>query len=111
MEALQEVTVWPSGSAVNHVYLLDGNSMLAYVRNGTLEPFWFRKPITISRSGRRFARLDVNPFDVALVEADPNIKQVQGSKGSVYTVNLELGTCTCQGYTFRGTCKHVKELA
>jgi hypothetical protein len=111
MEALQEVTVWPSGSAVNHVYLLDGNSMLAYVRNGTLEPFWFRKPITISRSGRRFVRLDVNPFDVGSVAQDPDVQQVAGSNGSVYTVNHRMKTCTCQGYTFRGTCKHVRELA
>jgi hypothetical protein len=106
MEALQEVTVWPSGSAVNHVYLLDGNSMLAYVRNGTLEPFWFGKPITISRSGRRFVRLEVNPFDVAAIPKDPDVQEVLGSKGSIYTVNVRLRTCTCPGYTFRGACKH-----
>jgi hypothetical protein len=65
----------------------------------------------ISRSGRRFTRLDVNPFDVSDVKKDPDVIEVMGSKGSIYTVNLELGTCTCQGYTFRGTCKHVKERA
>ena len=111
MEAVQEVTDWREGSAANHVYLLEGNTMLAYVRKGTSTPFWFSKPITISRTGRRFRPLDENPFDVGSVEPNPNIQQVQGSKGSIYTVNLELGTCTCQGYTFRGTCKHVKELA
>ena len=111
MDAVQEDTAWREGSAMNHVYLLEGNTMLAYVRKGTSTPFWFSKPITISRTGRRFRPLDENPFDVGSVEPNPNIQQVQGSKGSIYTVNLELGTCTCQGYTFRGTCKHVKELA
>lgn len=106
MEALQEVTVWREGSAVNHVYLLDGTSMLAYVRHGTSTPFWFSKPITISRSGRKFRRLDVNPFDVANVKRDPDVREVLGSKGSVYTVNLALKTCTCPGYSFRGACKH-----
>ena len=39
-----------------------------------------------------------------------NIKEVEGSKGAKYIVNLDDNTCTCPGYTFRGACKHVKEL-
>ena len=107
MEALQEVTEWQSGSAVNHAYLLDGNTMLAYVRKGTSTPFWFSKPIMISRTGRRFVRLDVNPFDVGSVAQDPDVVQVSGSKGSIYTVNTRLNSCTCPGYQFRGRCKHI----
>ena len=107
MEALQEVTEWQSGSAVNHAYLLDGNAMLAYVRKGTSTPFWFSKPITISRTGRRFVRLEENPFDVGSVAQDPDVVQVSGSKGSIYTVNTRLNSCTCPGYQFRGRCKHI----
>lgn len=106
MEAVQEVTAWAEGAAANHVYLLDGNTMWAYVRQGTSQPFWFKKPITISRSGRKFVRLADNPFDVGSVQADPDVRLVAGSKGNVYTVNTRLNTCTCPGYTFRGTCKH-----
>lgn len=37
---------------------------------------------------------------------------VQGSAGKTYTVTLGQTTnCTCPGFTFRGDCKHVKELA
>ena len=37
---------------------------------------------------------------------------VQGSKGNTYIVTKENGkaTCTCPGYGFRKTCKHVQEL-
>jgi len=36
---------------------------------------------------------------------------VAGSKGSVYTVVVEAGkaSCTCSGFQFRRTCKHIKE--
>jgi hypothetical protein len=106
MEALQEVTAWREGVAANHVYLLEGNTMWAYVPAGTSKPFWFKKPIAISRTGRKFVRLDDNPFDVAAIQADPDVQEVAGSKGSIYTVNTRLRTCTCPGYTFRGACKH-----
>jgi hypothetical protein len=37
---------------------------------------------------------------------------VQGSKGNTYIVTKENGkaTCTCPGYGFRKTCKHVQEV-
>lgn len=37
---------------------------------------------------------------------------VQGSKGQTYIVTKENGkaTCTCPGYGFRKTCKHVQEV-
>ena len=37
---------------------------------------------------------------------------VQGSKGAEYRVTLGANSsCTCPGFTFRGDCKHIKELA
>jgi len=38
---------------------------------------------------------------------------MQGSKGNSYEVKLhDKGfDCTCPGFTFRGECKHVKEVA
>lgn len=118
-EAYLETTEWADIKGCNHTYYLEGDRMLAYLRMGTAEPFWFSKPITISRSGRKFQRVDSRVFEhslgslAALIQpkSDPDVVEVQGSKpGSVYLVNTKENTCTCPGYTFRGQCKHVKEL-
>jgi hypothetical protein len=45
-------------------------------------------------------------------------KKVEGSKGETYHVQYGVGipgpyganwSCTCKGFEFRGTCKHVKQ--
>lgn len=38
---------------------------------------------------------------------------VAGSKGSSYTVTVgpKVKTCTCQGFQFRHTCKHIAQVA
>ena len=113
MQAIKETTVWPNRTTPNHTYLVDGNNLVAYIRYGTTEPKYFTSPIKgFSKSGRKFIELTDNPFGVPkTVEPMPWIKRVAGSKpGVFYTVNTEENTCTCQGYTFRGACKHVKEL-
>lgn len=118
-EAYLETTVWEDGSKnINHTYYLEGDKMLAYIRYGTSEPFWFNKPITISKSGRKFQRVDDALFsDLGSIltairepEGDPDVIEVAGSKGNVYYVNTKEKTCTCAGFTYRGTCKHVKDL-
>jgi hypothetical protein len=112
MEAVKEVTVWAdSKSAVNHTYLLDGDKMVAYIRYGTDEPFWFKNPIRIDKRGRKFERVDDAIFNVSMNVFTPNnTREVVGSKGQTYIINLDEHTCTCAGFTFRGTCKHIKEL-
>lgn len=114
--AFMETTTWADNSGVNHTYLLDGDRMLAYIRHGTTEPFWFTKPITISKSGRKFELVEPNPFDTISSALgiqptnDVDLVEIQGSKGDIYYLNKTDKTCTCPGFTFRGTCKHVKEL-
>lgn len=118
-EAYLETTAWAEVKACNHTYYLEGDKMLAYVRHGTTEPFWFKTPITISRSGRKFQRVDSSVFEDgfgALVaqlqpEPEPDVVEVKGSKpGVVYYVNVKEKSCTCPGYTYRGKCKHVEAL-
>lgn len=114
MEAIKEITVWADGSTSNHTYLLDGNNLVAYIKKGDVQPFYFKNPIKgFSKTGRKFETLKTNPFKQPKAnEPMPWIKRVQGSKpGVFYTVNTEEHTCTCQGFTFRGACKHINELA
>jgi hypothetical protein len=92
-----------------HVYLLEGNNLIAYIRAGHTDPYYFKAPIKgFDRRGRKFESVELDGFDIKPLA---NVKTVMGSKGETYVVDLEAATCTCPGYTFRGTCKHVKELA
>jgi hypothetical protein len=103
MKAYKEITDWTSP---NHTYLLDGTNLVAYIIDGTDDPFYFKNPIKgFDKRGRKFIELDDNPFEVKVQSA---LREVKGSKGNSYFVNDAEGTCTCPGYTYRGKCKHVE---
>jgi len=53
------------------------------------------------------AKIDYTP-----VKSSREVITVQGSKGNSYVVTKEDGkaSCTCVGYSFRKTCKHVQEV-
>jgi hypothetical protein len=102
MEALQETT---GGQFPPHIYLLDGTKLVSYIKSGESEPFYFKNPIKgFDKRGRKFATVTPNPFKV---KAQSNLIKVKGSNGNEYTIDPEEKTCTCPGFTFRGTCKHV----
>ena len=104
MEALRETT---GGQFPPHVYLLDGTKLVAYIKTGSQDPFYFKNGIKgFDKRGRKFEIVKPNPFTV---KATPRI-EVQGSKGQVYYIDTEENSCTCPGYTFRGTCKHIETL-
>jgi hypothetical protein len=108
MEAIVETT---GGLFPAHTYLLDGDNLVAYIKVNDSVPYYFKRPIKgFSKSGRKFKRVENSAFTLQ-VEPEVALKAIQGSKGSVYYVNEAEATCTCPGYTYRGACKHVKELA
>lgn len=111
MQAVQETTKWASEKTPNHVYLLDGTKLLAYIRSGTTEPVWFSKPMkNFDRRYRTFRELKGrdDPFkDTA--KAESTLIKVAGSKGAVYYVDPDKQTCTCAGFSFRGRCRHLAE--
>ena len=101
MEALRETT---GGQFPAHTYLLDGNNLVAYIKVNETTPFYFKNPIKgFDRRGRKFDTVASTPFKQPKKES--NVRTVQGSKGQTYTVTET--TCTCPGFTFRGTCKHL----
>lgn len=107
MEALREVTQWKSEyKAPNHVYLMNGAKAVAYMPWGTGKPVYFKSPMQLDKRGRQFVRLAKNPFKV---EKETRVKIV-GSRGDVYWVDPVEMSCTCAGFTFRGSCKHLKEV-
>ena len=103
MEALRETTgeLFPA-----HTYLLDGTTLVAYIKVNTTEPFYFKNGIkNFDKRGRTFEKVPATAFKQP--QKDANVITVKGSKGNSYTVNRDEKTCTCPGFTFRGTCKHV----
>jgi hypothetical protein len=103
MRAYKEITDW---TTPNHTYLLDGTNLLAYIKDGESQPFYFKNPIKgFDKRGRKFIELDDNPFTVTVTSS---LREVKGSKGNSYFVNDSDSTCTCPGFTFRGKCKHVE---
>ena len=122
LKIYQEVTEWKGVEyrQPNHVYLMSGDRAYAYSRWGESKPEYFRNPARLDRRGRKFIEVKKNSwgFDLKITmpeEERPQGEtcQVRGSKGDVYTVSLTEGrwSCTCPGSTFRGTCRHIAELA
>jgi hypothetical protein len=110
MEAVREVTVWDvEYRQPNHDYLLDGDRVVAYRKWGEGEIIASPSRLKIDRRGRKFVKLDPNPFEGFGKEKEPMVAEVRGSKGASYFVNKDEGRCTCPGFQFRGTCKHLKE--
>lgn len=115
-EAYRETTQWEGSTTINHTYLLEGDNMIAYMRSQTSVPFYFKKPIRIDKRGRTFERLADNPFEAdwlaqpVIAQTNADVREIDGSKGAKYYLDVTAKTCTCPGFTYRGTCKHVKEL-
>jgi hypothetical protein len=99
----------------NGIYLLDDTKtkMYAFKPRGTDDIKMFRNPIRIDTRGRKFV---VNPvqFKTKLKEPEPLGRSwtVKGSKGDEYKVTESGGNfdCSCQGWKFRGACKHVESI-
>lgn len=60
----------------------------------------------------RIVEVGGNKVDYSTTKSDTVTKTVQGSKGETYIVTKNGNNvhCTCNGYRFRNTCKHVKEI-
>ena len=102
MDAYREVT---GGQFPAHTYLLDGNNLVAYIKVGEQRAFYFKNPIKgFDRRGRKFEKTDSTTFKF---KVESHLVEVKGSNGNSYQVDPEARTCTCPGFTFRGSCKHI----
>ena len=100
MEAVVETT---GGQFPAHTYLLDSNNLVAYVKVNETTAFYFKNPIKgFDRRGRKFKPGNIKLFTT---KKDANERTVIGSSGQTYTVTEE--SCSCPGFTYRGSCKHM----
>jgi len=110
MKVLREVTEWATAIQPNHVYLVEGDKIVAYQPHGEGAVVHFEHRARLDRARRKFCE---EPVDDALwgisVTQPAHIVSVAGSKGKTYEVNLEEGSCTCTGYRYHGRCKHLAQ--
>jgi superfamily I DNA and/or RNA helicase len=103
MQAFKETT---GGLFPAHTYLLDGTTLVAYIKVNETQPFYFKNGIKgFDKRGRKFVELKSNPFKKI---TETRTIKIAGSKGNTYEVDPESRTCTCPGFTFRGACKHIE---
>lgn len=116
MKFYQETTAW-SDATPNHIYLLntDKSKMFGYIKSRTQETMVFKKAIAFDQRGRKFQEVvELGEVDLHnLEEPVGQTWQFTGSKGDTYVVQKtdNMLQCSCPGYTFRGDCKHVKEVS
>ncbi len=56
---------------------------------------------------KNVVKVNNDPF--IFTETKSETRTAQGSNGNIYTIKTVAGTttCSCPGFQFRGTCKHV----
>ena len=108
IDILQEVTDWGKYKVNNGVYHVSASGKLVgYQVNKDAELQVLKVPSTqFSKARRKFVKIGERAEELG-----SHIKKIIGSKGNVYLLDTEKMTCTCPGFTFRGTCKHVKEIS
>ncbi len=97
---LREITQWDMPVA-NHTYKVSAG--------GKLLGYWPRSGDKyVELSGKmRFDRAR-RKFETIAEEAESNAGiRVEGSNGKIYYIDE--GKCSCQGFKFRGDCKHIRE--
>jgi hypothetical protein len=105
IQILKEITEWGDQKVSNGYYYVNSSGYLI----GYMPPLGpykeFKKPIKqFSKSRRKFELIGEWPE-----ELPEGAITVQGSNGNTYTIHNE--KCSCPGFKFRGTCKHLVQVA
>ena len=64
MEVIKEITDWNVDfRQPNHVYLMDGEKVIAYQKWGEGEPIYFKTKQKLDKRRRKFVKVKVSPFN------------------------------------------------
>jgi hypothetical protein len=104
IEILKEVTDWGDHTIANGFYHINGQTQLVAYQPPGGDLKVFNKPMkNFSKSRRKFVKVGDYQEKGSLGGI-----AVKGSNGNTYYVTN--GKCSCKGFTFRGDCKHLKEV-
>lgn len=115
-EILKETTVWNTDYSVcNHTYLLDGDKIVAYIKDGdnTNTVNIIKSKMRIDKRRRTFIKVN-SPALSKLIPTKTNNRLFKvKSKDKEYMVefNGKKLTCNCTGFTYRAKCKHIVAVA
>lgn len=85
--------------------------MYGYIKRNTEAAVTFKKPYRFDARHRTFVEVrELGEIDLDEVKGET--WKFTGSKGNEYIVQRLDGVlrCSCPGFTYRGDCKHVKEI-
>lgn len=112
--------IWPMRKAyASYVYIPEYNTYEGTVvlKHKAIKPGQIG--LTTGQKDFDMRVIDINRIvgfedSVALPPPVDEVKtwEVEGSKGKIYKVVLDFGrySCSCPGFSFRGTCKHVDSI-
>ena len=104
IEILKEVTDWGDHTITTGFYHVNGQTQLVAYQPPGGDLKVFNKPMkNFSKSRRKFVKVGDYQEKGSLGGI-----AVKGSNGNTYYVTN--GKCSCKGFTFRGDCKHLKEV-
>jgi hypothetical protein len=86
--------------------------MYGYIKAGTEEVTVVKKAYNFDARRRTFVEVkELGEIDLDTVKGET--WNFTGSKGETYIVQKtdNMLKCSCPGYTYRGDCKHIKEIA
>jgi hypothetical protein len=86
--------------------------MYGYIKTGTEEVTVMKKAYPFDQRRRSFQEVkELGEIDLDEVKSEK--WEFVGSKGDIYIVQKidNMLKCSCPGFTYRGDCKHVKEIA
>ena len=113
MKFYRETTKDWASPTPNHVYLLstDKSKMYGYIKAGTEEVTVVKKAYNFDARRRTFQEVK-ELGELSLDDVKTETWNFTGSKGETYIVQKidNMLKCNCPGYTFRGDCKHVKQI-
>lgn len=108
MKAYREINTYKDFDLPNTIVFLKGDML--YAMKPENEPTRvLTTPLRIDKRGRKFE--EVKDIEIPDLNNQVEVIEVQGSKGNTYYITMsDTPNCSCPGYQFRGSCKHIKEL-
>lgn len=106
-------TMWERRSAyffeVPEFNLYEGDEVrVKWVKDSQLALSTDQKDFPFRVIERKYiVEIDGLPYAYDVAPKEEQVRFVEGSKGKVYEVTGNY-KCTCPGFTFRGTCKHLE---